>query len=304
MNVVVLFDADLDQQEQLIELMNVESMSEWFDNLDLDFREDCGVDEEDIDDLYWDDVITGQCWPCFFSITDDNKWEYLYPYGPDFDCDEHNIRACGLTMEEFDYAPGFENFIYTAWQEAFERCGITDYAIICQVNDFNRCGDDGVFVINTKCSGSYEGKHFVGMATGGSCNIFNSDFDYEVLYATPREDLSLDDIDQGSTIMSEEYAKKFWCKITGEDLAKIEQLSLEDFVKVVNFYDYYAIADRIPEDILQDDIVEDDEDRFGSLLVCVASDTQYSGYDKEALEQMEQERREGKTFSIDSLLKK
>lgn len=306
MNIVVLFDADQDQQEQLFELMSASSMSEWFENLGLDIREDCSVSEEDIDDFGWEDIINNEYDMCFISHTEDEgEWDYLWS-GSELDCDEHNLCAFSVAgIDDLEYLPEFENFVYSAWQEAFERCGVSDFAIICQEHDFERCEDSGVLAINAKCSGSYKGKHFIAMASARNNNIFATDFDCEYLMATPRENISVDEVECGSAIMSVEYAKKFWCKLTGEDFAKVEQLSLEDFVNVVNFYDYYAIADRIPEDFLQEDIPEEDDyEQFGNLLVCVASDTQYSGFDKEALEEMEQERCDGKNFSINKLLKK
>lgn len=305
-NIVVLFDADQDQQEQLFELMSASSMSEWFDNLGLDIREDCSVSEEDIDEFGWEDVINNEYDMCFISHTEGSPdWDYLWS-GSELNCEEHNLCAfCVAGIEDFEYLSEFENFVYSAWQEAFERCGITDFAIICQEKDFARCGDGGVLSIDAKCRGSYTGKHFISMASARNNNIFNTEFDCEYLMATPSDNISVDEVQGGSAIMSVDYAKKFWCKLTGEDITKVEQLDLEDFINVVNFYDYYAIADRIPEGFLREDIPEEDDyEQFGNLLVCVASDTQYSAFDMNTLKEMEQERCDGKNFSINKLLKK
>lgn len=249
MNIAVLFDANAEQQAALIKLMAAQKINDWLKKFDLDLAEECWLEEEDIKEYGWDKVCK-------------TSYEMAFVRQDGSSINPKEVKVADLKPEDFSfykfelnnialvYENSFDQMIKSVWSRAFEDCEIEDYAILCFEDSTCDLGEEPKFSISVQSSGALEDQVFIGAISGcqdGKYLKINQGMGCE-----PRfwEGNASEKAEGCYSIMTLESARKYWCQLTNNDLSEVEQLSVENFLTLVNYYDYSSIVDKVAPELL------------------------------------------------------
>lgn len=284
-NYYVAFDGTPEQIEQLTELMDSETMIEWFDNLDIDLN--------DLEEHFSDDEELCEDYVNY-------EWEEVLTSNLDIGINATSKTAGGQDIE-LCYFCSFSRLFNFAWEEAFKRCGITDYAIIHIVDARDEYNDEPFISIQKTSCGAFKDLEFVSWQSNIFSNYDLKESDNLEIPACKDKHGFTNQLDTDYPVMSLPFAKSLWSKLVGEDEQQVQALSAEDFVNLVNGYNYSAAWDKLPQDILEYDTAPEKDEYCGHMLNCFCTNTSLDTINYQEADGDEIERIEDNNFlSLDN----